>query len=138
MVERDSSIQTRTLGMLRWVLFAYMFAGVFLFWFLDKLVTTVWTLLSDSFRSIPQAETVSIYVSVGSLATAAVVVWRLYVNEQVNRLTHDVVGELAKVTWPVRREVSYSTVIVIITSVIAAIILGTFDTIWSTVTDLIY
>jgi preprotein translocase subunit SecE len=115
-----------------------VFAGLFLFWFLDKLVIMIWTLVADSFRSVPEAETVSIYVSLCSLVTAVVVVWRLYVNEKVNRLAHDVVGELAKVTWPTRREVSYSTVVVIITSVIAAIILGTFDAVWSTVTDLIY
>ena len=40
--------------------------------------------------------------------------------------------------WPSRKETSASTIVVIITSIIAAGILGAFDAVWSTITDLIY
>ena len=56
----------------------------------------------------------------------------------VRTLATEIVNELAKVTWPTRKELSASTVVVIILSVIASIILGLFDFFWSWATDLIY
>ena len=50
----------------------------------------------------------------------------------------EIVVELSKVTWPTRKELSASTVVVIILSVIASIILGLFDFFWAWCTDLIY
>jgi preprotein translocase subunit SecE len=138
MADRDTSAQPKTLGLLRYVHLAYVAAGAFLFWFLDRLTVTIWTLLADSFNAIPEADTYGPLISAGSAVVAAATVWRLYRNENINRLTNEVVGELSKVSWPARKEISYSTVVVVITSIIAAIILGTFDTIWSTITDLIY
>ena len=138
MEEQTTSTQSKTLGLLRWVQFAYLFAALLLFWFFDKLVVMVWTLLSDSYGSIPEPESYGPLISAVSGVIAGVAAWRLYLNPGIKRMTQDVVDELARVTWPARREVSYSTVIVIITSIVAAIILGIFDTIWSTVTDLIY
>ena len=48
----------------------------------------------------------------------------LYRNEKVSRVAHEVVGELAKVTWPTRKETQVSTIVVIVTSIIAAVIVG--------------
>ena len=62
----------------------------------------------------------------------------LYRREKVKRVATEVVGELAKVTWPSREETQVSTVVVIVTSLIAALIIGAFDAAWSTITDLIY
>jgi len=138
MADTDISVQPKTLGLARWVTFFFLAAGAFLFWFLDKLVVTVWTLLSDSYNAIPEPESYAILITFGSALVGAVAAWRLYRHEKINRLTNEVVGELSKVTWPARREISYSTVVVIITSIVASMILGTFDTIWSTITDLIY
>jgi preprotein translocase subunit SecE len=138
MTQKDADLQPKTLGLLRWVQCAFMAAAVFLFWFLDKIAVLLWGMLSDVWMSLPEAESVSTIITAASGAVAAAVVWRLYVDERVNRLAHEVVGELSKVTWPSRREVSYSTVVVIITSIIAAVILGTFDAVWSAITDLIY
>ena len=60
------------------------------------------------------------------------------VRRAVIRISHEIVGELAKVTWPSREETQVSTIVVIVTSIIAAIIVGSFDAVWSTITDLIY
>ena len=48
------------------------------------------------------------------------------------------VGELSKVTWPTRDETYYSTLVVIVTSVIAAVYTGAFDAVWSAFSDLVY
>jgi preprotein translocase subunit SecE len=50
----------------------------------------------------------------------------------------DVVLELSKVTWPTRKETYASTIVVIVTSLIAAAVVGAFDFVWSYFTDLLY
>jgi preprotein translocase SecE subunit len=62
----------------------------------------------------------------------------LYRHPVVSPLSKEVVSELGKVTWPTRKETYYATVVVIVTSIVCAIILGFFDAFWSYVTDLIY
>ena len=75
----------------------------------------------------------------GALAASLATVIALYKNDRVYILANDVAGELKKVTWPTRKEVQAATIVVIITVVIAAIILGlVFDFIWSKLTDAIY
>jgi len=138
MSDKDSSKQAKTLGLLRWVQTTFMVAAVFLFWLLDKTLVLIWRLVSDTWTTLPEVDTISVYLTIVAAVAAAIVARVLYVNEKINRLSHEVIGELVKVTWPSRDEVSVSTVVVIITSIIASIILGTFDAIWSAVTDLIY
>src|ERR1700742_4625177 len=64
--------------------------------------------------------------------TAAVVAYR---NEKVYSSVVDITRELEKVTWPTRKETSAATIVVIVTVVIAAGILSTFDAIWSFFTN---
>jgi preprotein translocase SecE subunit len=62
----------------------------------------------------------------------------LYRNERVYSLASEVATELKKVTWPTRKETQAATLVVIVTVIVAAILLGSFDMIWSWVTDRIY
>jgi|SRR5262245_58581679 len=62
----------------------------------------------------------------------------LYRNERVYTLANEVATELKKVTWPTRKETQAATLVVIVTVIVAAIILGSFDMVWSWVTDRIY
>jgi preprotein translocase subunit SecE len=129
MSEQDTKTTTKTLGTVRWVQTAFLAIGAAWFFLLNRLIVSGW----ERF-----AEPNSILATLISGALAAVIAWRLYKIEQLNRMANDVVVELSKVSWPTRQEVSTSTVVVIITSVIAATILGTFDAVWSAITDLIY
>ena len=121
--------QAKTLGLQRWVLMAFVAAGALLFWLTDKVVVMAWSKV---------AEPSTLLASAAAALVAVVATIRLYNNESINRLSYEVVGELSKVTWPSRKETQVSTGVVIVTSVIAAAILGVFDLIWSTVTDYIY
>ena len=121
--------QARALGLLRWVQMAFMAIAVLILWVSDKLITLVWSKFAE-----PDAAIVTLI----SVAVGFGVAFRLYKHQKVNRAAHEVVGELSKVTWPSRRETQVSTVVVIITSMIAAAILGAFDAVWSTITDFIY
>ena len=119
----------RTLGLARWVQLAFMALFVVLLWMLDKIVTMVW----DKF-----AEPKPLLVTLVAGAVSAVATIVLYRHPTVSRVSNEVVGELAKVTWPSRDEIRVATVVVIITSIIASIIVGAFDAAWSAITDLIY
>jgi preprotein translocase SecE subunit len=45
---------------------------------------------------------------------------------------------LFRSTWPSRDETYVSTVVVLVTSVVAAIYTGVFDALWSALTDFVY
>ena len=60
--------------------------------------------------------------------TAAIITYR---NEKVYASVVDITRELEKVTWPTRKETSAATIVVIVTVLIAAAILSSFDALWS-------
>jgi preprotein translocase subunit SecE len=62
---------------------------------------------------------------------AAVVSYR---NERVYTGVVDITRELEKVTWPTRKETSAATIVVIVTVLISAAILSSFDVLWSKLT----
>ncbi len=53
-------------------------------------------------------------------------------------LVAEVAAELKKVTWPTGKEVKSSTIIVVIMTLISSLVFLFFDTVWSSVTQLIY
>jgi preprotein translocase SecE subunit len=120
---------SRTLGLARWVQLAFMALGALLLMVFDKTITIIW----DKF-----AEPKPLAVTALATVLGAAVTVILYRHKRVNRVANEVVGELAKVAWPTRDEVRVSTIVVIITSFIAACIVGTFDAAWSWITDFIY
>lgn len=125
----SQDVQPRTLGLARWVQMAFVAFWVLLAWVFDKIITLVWDKFSEP---LPTAVTAIALVLAGGITLAC------YRNPKVSRVATEVVGELAKVTWPSREETQVSTVVVIITSLIAAVIVGAFDAAWSAITDLIY
>ncbi|MGE0786207.1 MAG: preprotein translocase subunit SecE [Sandaracinaceae bacterium] len=126
---RDPADAPRTLGIERWVQFAFVAVAGLVFFIGDKLIYFIW----DQFGE-PNATLVS-----GAAAILGLVVgYVLYRHDRVKPWVDDVAGELAKVTWPSRDETWRNTVVVIVTSVIAAVLLGVFDAAWSAFTDLIY
>jgi preprotein translocase subunit SecE len=71
-------------------------------------------------------------IALVTAGTAAVVAYR---NEQVFASVVEVTRELEKVTWPTRKETSAATIVVIVTVLIAALILSSFDVLWSKLTS---
>jgi preprotein translocase SecE subunit len=64
--------------------------------------------------------------------TAAVLMYR---DEKVYTSVVDITRELEKVTWPDRKETMAATIVVIVTVLIAAAILSSFDALWSFFTN---
>lgn len=127
--ETQMATEPKTLGPERWVQFAFVLLAGATFFVADKLIEYVWGQFAQPNTTIVSGAAAIIGILAGYFA---------YRHPKLNPMAHEVANELAKVTWPSRQETSYSTVVVIITSIIAAALLGTFDALWSTFTDLIY
>ncbi len=134
--EQDKARPTGTLGVERWVQFAYAACAIALAWILIKSSTALWTILADSVDAIPEPNATMIAVGSGLIAFISAVI--AYRSKKVHTFVVEVCVELSKVSWPTRKETWSQTIVVIIVSVIAAIILGVYDAVWSHITDLIY
>jgi len=58
-------------------------------------------------------------------------------NSDAKRFTDEVVGELARVTWPTREETLRATTTVVVTTLLVAALLGVYDLFWKNLADLI-
>jgi preprotein translocase subunit SecE len=127
-VEDDGSVAA-LLGPERWVQFAFIAAGVALFFLTDRLTSLIWGRFDEPDPAI---------VSAIAGATAIFGTFALYRHPAVNKLADEVVTELSKVTWPTRDEVWTSTIVVVVTSIVAAVYTGAFDAMWSAITNIVY
>ena len=123
------AVSSRGLGLSRWVQYVFVVVAAFVLWLADKLVLLAWGIWAEP------NEVVATVLSAAIGFTTALVLYR---NEKSHRLVVDVVSELSKVTWPSRKETYASTIVVVVTSLIAAAIVGSFDFVWSAITDLLY
>jgi preprotein translocase subunit SecE len=64
--------------------------------------------------------------------TAAISVYR---NERAYASIVEITRELEKVSWPTRKETSAATVVVLVTVVLSAIVLSSFDFMWAGFTN---
>ncbi len=130
MAEEDSNAPAATvLGIERWVQTAFIAGTVFLFLVFGKLVRAVWDLFAE-----PDPRFIA---PIAGLLAAAISIG-LYKAPKVHQFSHEVATELSKVSWPNRDETWRQTVVVIVVSIVAAIILGIFDAIWLGITNLVY
>lgn len=127
--EHDVAPLTGLMGVERWVQFSFIaLAGIIVFT-ADQLIQTIWGYFAEPDPTI---------VSGAAALLGLVIAFVAYRHPRTNELAREVVGELSKVTWPTRDETYYSTMVVIVTSIIAAVYTGVFDAVWSAFTDLIY
>jgi preprotein translocase subunit SecE len=119
----------KTLGVDRWIQLAFVATALMLMWLSDHLISGVWYLFQDPSETL---------VTLGSVVAGIVGTILLYRTPFVYGIVRDVTEEMARVTWPTRKETSSSTVVVVVTSIVAALMLFLFDSVWSAVTDLVY
>jgi len=74
-------------------------------------------------------------LNAASLLIASVAAIVAYRNEAVFASIHDITKELEKVTWPTRKETSAATVVVLVTVLVSAVILSSFDALWAGLTN---
>lgn len=117
------------LGAKRYLYFAFLAAGALAAWIVARVVAYAWGLYGNP-------NDLMVFGVAGAVGFIGAIV--AYRNPVVNTLATETLGELGKVTWPTRKETTAATIVVIVVSVIAAIVLGVYDAFWSWLTDLIY
>jgi len=113
----------------KWVHVMFAVGGIILAWFLAKCGEWAWSYFAKPNQML---------VGLGAVVVAGVVTLAAWKNEEVFALATEVTGELRKVTWPSRKETFNSTIVVIITTIVASLLLGLFDGVWAWVTRMIY
>jgi preprotein translocase subunit SecE len=114
----------------KWTHVMFAIAGLIVAWLLAKCGDWAWSYFGGKSNAFVIGA--GAFVIAG---TATIIAWR---NEMVFGLASEVAGELRKVSWPSRKEVLQSTIVVIITTIISSAFLGVFDATWAWVTKLIY
>ncbi len=123
-------------GTQRYVIFTFLAFGLLVWITLAKLFSTI-----AYFANIPDPAIIGSGFTVATLlglAISAGAGWYTYRREDVNQFSNAVVEELQKVHWPDRKETQQATVVVIITTLVIAALLGVFDSVWAELTSFIY
>jgi preprotein translocase subunit SecE len=113
----------------KWVHVMFAVAGIILAWLLAKCGEWGW-----SYFGKPN----ELYVGLGAVTVSGIATFIAWKNEELFTLASEVAGELRKVTWPSRKETVSSTIVVIVTTIIASLLLGFFDGVWAWATRMIY
>jgi preprotein translocase subunit SecE len=128
-------------GTQRYVIFSFLTLGFILWQTLGRLFSTILFYAADYSSSFSNPAILGNQFTLADLLgfgiALGVGLWA-YKHPKASEFSNDVVNELRKVTWPSRKETQSHTVIVIITTIIIALILGVFDLVWAELTGLIY
>lgn len=110
-------------------LLAWMVLGPFYAWLIE-LIHPVWDtpLIGVEFRV---SNLLGLITAFGGAAWA-------WTHEEIYTQAMEIGNELSKVTWPKWDETRNATIVVVITTMIIAGILGLFDFVWAKVTEMIY
>ena len=134
------------LGAARYVLAGFFAAGIAVAYLAGRVLNGVWNRLADtSFvtKNLPvltrlaEEDRPTYTTLVGAVVGIAAAVYA-YRRPDVRTWTSDVAAELAKVSWPTKKEVTNSTMVVIVASAFATVFLALLDRFWGFVTNLVY
>jgi preprotein translocase subunit SecE len=114
------------MGPNKFVHLTFALAGILAAFILSRASDWVW-----SYFAKPNEFAINIFAVVVA-GGAALMAYR---NERVFSAVVDVTRELEKVSWPTRKETSAATIVVLVTVIIAAVILSSFDALWSFFTN---
>lgn len=108
----------------------YLCGAVVLFYVLQWSIDWVW----GYFGSPPSEFKITLFAA-GVALFAGVAMYR---SDRIYGLANEVASELKKVTWPTAKEVRTATIVVIVMAIVSAVILGVFDFVWTSLTELVY
>jgi preprotein translocase subunit SecE len=119
----------------RIVAIAYVLAALATGVFLEKVTALALTYARVNDYAVFGDWSLSTVIGFATAAVAAIVVWRIPKTQTVSL---EIALELRRVTWPTLRETKAATIAVIVASIVAAVILGLFDMVWSWLSAKIY
>lgn len=149
--DAEEEVAAGQLGIGKYVFSAYLGAGFLLAYVLGKTIHDSWahfanrdwfTRFSAKLAGVPDSDNVFLNKSNISFAISGVialaVMIRTYRKPSTRQWTDDVTGEIVKVRWPTRKEVTNSTIVVVAASLAATGYLFVLDRLWSFITNLVY
>jgi preprotein translocase subunit SecE len=134
------------LGAARYVLAGFFAAGIAITFLLAKVLAGIWNQLADNSWVARQAPFISSIAEddrgtyttlVGAIVGVSTTIYA-YRRSDVRAWTSEVAAELAKVSWPSKKEVTNSTIVVIAAGAFATVFLALLDRFWGFVTNLVY
>ncbi|HJL41442.1 MAG TPA: preprotein translocase subunit SecE [Myxococcales bacterium LLY-WYZ-16_1] len=123
-------------GTQRYVIFAFLVGAVLVWTTLAQLLGGI-AFLADIPDPPILGERFTVTTAIG-LGVAAVAFVVALAMRRPREFSSEVVTELRQVTWPDRKEIQRSTVVVIVTTLVVSMLLGVFDFLWAQLTSLIY
>ena len=108
----------------KWIYLSYIVTTLLLAWILNQALLLVVNYVRIDNPTILGVMPASALLSVVVVGTAGFLFFR---QEHVNVFSMEVAQEVRKVTWPDRKTVYMSTVVVVISVIIAAVVVGIFD-----------
>jgi preprotein translocase subunit SecE len=144
--EKAESALPMQLGATRYVLAGFFAAGITVAFLVSKVFNGVWNRLADTpfvskhlpiLTRLAEEDRPTYTTLVGAVVGIVAAVYA-YRRPDVRTWTSDVAAELAKVSWPSKKEVTNSTMVVIVASAFATVFLALLDRFWGFVTNLVY
>ncbi|SRR5258708_6037089 len=140
------SVVPTQLGATRHVLAGFFAAGIAVAYVVSKVLAGTWNRLADNNWVAQHAPFISriaederpTFTALVGLAVGISLAVYAYRRPDVRTWTSEVAAELAKVSWPSKREVTNSTMVVIAASTFATVFLALLDRFWGFVTNLVY
>jgi preprotein translocase subunit SecE len=143
--ELDSAVPTQ-LGATRHVLAGFFAAGMAVAYVVSKVLAGTWNRLADNHwvaqhaafvTRLAEDERPTITALIGG-AVGIFTAFYAYRRPDIRTWTNEVAAELAKVSWPSKKEVTNSTMVVITAGAFFTVFLGLLDRFWGFVTNLVY
>jgi preprotein translocase subunit SecE len=144
--ETVDSVSPTQLGATRHVLAGFFASGIAVAFVVSKVLAGTWNRLADNHwvgqhapfvSRIAEDDRPTITTLIGAVVGIAATIYT-YRRADIRTWTNEVAAELAKVTWPSKREVTNSTMVVIAASTFATVFLALLDRFWGFVTNLVY
>ena len=144
--EQQEDLEPADLGTQKYVHAAFFASGMLIAYLGGKILSTIWNLVAewpDAVRAVPQLllygeeERGSIMLAVGALLGVVAVI-QVYRKPHIRQWADEVASELSKVTWPEKDTVTSGTVVVVVTSIVAAVYIALLDRLWGFLTTLVY
>jgi preprotein translocase subunit SecE len=144
--EEDEIALPAQLGATRYVLAGFFVAGMAVSFIVSKILNATWNKLTNTVwvsQHVPMLSRLSeddrpTYTMLAGAITGLVVAVYAYRRSDVRTWTNEVASELSKVSWPTKKEVTNSTMVVIVTGAFATVFLALLDRFWGFVTNLVY
>lgn len=116
---------------IRWVQAFVAFAGIIAFFIFREIIQLVWNYFRLSLWDqwgIGAPDLLAVILAAGMFLA-------LHKNSRLHNYLIDVINELAKITWPVKKETLISSVIVIVMVSMASFVVFLFDSLWGSVSQ---